>query len=244
MKKLLTIISILSFLITTVFASQSYTAKIEYKNILLLYTGSTASEISYDDSIKFSFIIKRVFELSERYNYKEPIILNYKFSSLNERFYISYSKPVLYRKYDFETEMTEINLLRKKHQILNITVFDTYRKQTNLLKIVEFSLKNLDSIKQFKQDLIEYKNYYINTIDTNLIKKVTTTSTNSEIVKEVLEIKLYREYDNKEYSYFSSYYTKNDMFFPYFREKDMRNNITEIVLDTLEDIRYYANVNN
>src|SRR5690606_25536558 len=56
-----------------------------------------------------------------------------------------------------------------------------------------------------------------------------------DFVKKVLKQKLYREIDIRDSTYFISYFTEDNKYFPYRRVNDI-----ETVLDTLDSIKYFS----
>lgn len=232
------LIIILLLVHITCFASPRITVKKEFENVILFYDGNTNNE----EYAKLEFIAERVLLLSKQYNYSQNIILNYLFSDEEKvkEYFITYSKPTYFYKHKNFDELEEIKLLDSNKQFIMLTAYDETRSQIEALKLIDYALSDFNSFKsldilKIQYDRFEFEYNYVYSIKSEKIKKIINEKSNSDFVKIALTKKLYREPDNKEDTYFISYFTKNDKYFPYLREGKI-----EKVLDTLTEVRYYA----
>jgi hypothetical protein len=234
--KLLTFILLLPTTIS--FASERITVKKEFENVILFYDGNTNNE----EYIKLEFIAKRVVLLSKQYNYTEKIILNFLFLTADTKrdYFIAYSVPKYFIKHKNHEDIREHLLMDDDKKYINLTAYDQYRNQMETLKLVDFALSDLNSFKKLTVNEIQYDRFefeynYVYTIASKTVQKITNNKVTSEKIVSALSEKIYRETDNKENTYFISYFTKNDKYFPYLRERNK-----ESVIDTLNEIKHYA----
>lgn len=224
------------------FSSSRVTVKKEFENIILFYDGNTNDE----EFAKLEFIAKRILQLSKEYNYSKRIILNYLFSddTKKKQYYLAYSKPIYYYKHKEFDEIELIKLLNEEDNFIILTSYDEIKSQTEALKLIDFALSNLNKFKKLEVEKIEYDRFeyeynYVYSISPKSIQKIIDNNVISKKINSVLSQKIYREIDNKENTYFISYFTKNDNYFPYLRERDK-----ETILDTLKQIKYFARQSN
>ena len=224
------------------FSSPRITVKKEFENVILFYDGDTNNE----EYAKLEFIAKRVLQLSKEYNYSKRIILNYLFSddTKKKQYYLAYSKPIYYYKHKKFDEIELIKLLNEEDNFIILTSYDEIKSQTEALKLIDFALSNLNKFKKLEVEKIEYDRFeyeynYVYSISPKSIQKIIDNNVISKKIDSVLSQKIYREIDNKENTYFISYFTKNDNYFPYLRERDK-----ETILDTLKQIKYFARQSN
>ena len=218
------------------FSSSRISVKKEFENVVLFYDGSVNNE----QYTKLEFIAKRVLLLSKQHNYSEKIILNYLFlddGSKNKDYFIAYSKPTYY--YDSE-EKEPVNLFDENKKFIMLTAYDEIRNQIEALKLIDFALSDLENFKQLKVEKIEYQRFenelnYVYSVSPKAIRQILNNKLNSERIVNALGTEIYRDTEDNN-TFFISYFTKNDKYFPYLRE---RNKIT--VLDTLSLIKYYSN---
>ncbi|WP_430400379.1 hypothetical protein [Flavobacterium sp.] len=220
------------------FSSPRITVKKEFENVILFYDGNTNNE----EYVKLEFIAKRVLLLSKQYDYTEKIILNYLFSDeRNEKdYFIAYSKPLYLYKHKDSEKTEEIKLLDEDAKFVMLTAYDEIRSQVEALKLIDFALSNLKSFKNIDTHKIQYDRFkfeynYIYSIDSKKIKKIIDKKDNSYFVINALNKKIYRETKSDKSTYFISYFTKNDKYYPFLSEREK-----ETVLDSLNEIKYYA----
>lgn len=230
-----------AFLFTQIicFSSPRITVKKEYENVILFYDGNTNNE----KYAKLEFIAKRVLILSKQYNYSEKIILNFLFLESNDErrdYFIAYTQPKYLLKHKNYKKFHEEKLIIDNNNFIVLTAFDEFLSQMETLKLIDFALYDLKSFKNLQIQEIKYERFdneynYIYSISEDKVQRIIENNKASYFVRKTMSEKIYREVDNKDYTFFISYFTMNDKYYPYLRERK-----NETVIDTLDKIKYYA----
>ncbi|MES2838202.1 MAG: hypothetical protein V4667_11805 [Bacteroidota bacterium] len=221
---------ILTLTYMTGLAHQDFFTIKDYGNVKVrILTGFKYEEINK------AFIIGQLAEkLSSKLNYSEPIFLDFNHHYVDNcipAYFISYDKGKI--KYNHDSSDKEIDFLTK-----NALIVRQVSRQFNTiatLNLIEYSIKNITSIKE-QQQQIEYTENYcqwiINSIDTNLIKKHVKEPA-SILTNEILKFKIQRPVDD--FNIGISYYFQNNSYKLY--SKNIYNEITEIIsLEYIYDI--------
>ncbi len=209
---------ILSLIIKPAFCHQDFWTTKDFGNVKVrIKTGFHYEEI------------KKVFllgQLAQRFakdlNYSEPIFLDfnhYYVGNCNPDYFVSYDKGKI--SYSWSDANEEKDFLKDKAIV--IRQVDRYFDARKTLKLLEYAILNVSTIK-VTQKQIEYNENYcqwrINSIDTTFIKKLFEEPYSEKITK-ALNLKIYRaEEDFKygisyflqenKYKIFTRIYDKND----------------------------------
>ncbi len=188
------------------------------------------------------FIAKRVLSLSKLHNYSDKIILNYLFSNNEDEksYFITFSKPAYYIKNKNYDEVREKILFNSQKKYIMLTSYDESGSQIETLKLIDYVLSNFNSFKKTEFQKIEFDRFefeynYVYSISLKEIDEILSKSDNSNLITKSISTKIYRDKDDLKNTYFISYFSKNNMFFPYVREREK-----ESVLDTLSKMKYYS----
>lgn len=209
-------------------------------NVALAYDGEESGE----SMARLDFLHRRVAALAERYNYHDLIIINHLFSKIENpvKYFMCYCEPIYEIGRNDRTDINRLAILTNLQNKLIITIYDEEPKQIFALKLLDYALSNLEKVKKAKTQLYRYQRFEyefnnINSVDTSLINKIMYAKEVSTNVSEIYAEPLERE--ENESTFFISYFTKNDKFFPYHRKRD----VTQI-LDTLNHVHKYIRLNN
>ncbi|HTA63051.1 MAG TPA: hypothetical protein VK835_11370 [Bacteroidia bacterium] len=203
---ILAIILILTF--GTAFAHEDFWTFADYGNVKVrIKTGFDYEEINK------AFIIGQLAEkLSKELNYSGPIFLDFNHHYTGEckpAYFISYDKGKI--DYTWESTTKEKDYLKANAIVVRQVSrrFDVI----STLKLLEYSISNIFSIKT-SQKQIEYNENYcqwrINTIDTNIIKKIINAPA-SELLTNILKTRIERQ-EQTEYKYSTTYYFQNNIY--------------------------------
>jgi hypothetical protein len=167
-------------------------------------------------------------QLAEQLNYSEQIFLDfnhYYVGNCEPDYFISFDKGKI--QYTWHGADKEKDFLKKKSIVVRQVArqFDT---QTTL-KLLEYAILNIRDIKSSQKEMEYHKNYCqwrINSIDTNLIKKILNEPNSNQIVK-ALDLKIERKGINS-----ILYYLQNNKYSVVLRD----NRKGDTVLVTLDNI--------
>ena len=205
-------------------------------------------------------------KLCKELNYTDTVFLD--FGYCRPDFLISFDKGRVestsqYKRWDPLTNETSIHTPEPKEflgenalVIRQITSSSGSQAQTTL-KLLEYAILNLNHIKSTQIQIDFNKNYCkyrFNSIDTLVIKKMMDTP-DSDLVKNMLNLKIYRPEEN--FGYGISYYWQNNKYFifqkSYFNKQetvitDIENiydikktgNLSAIIFDTDSSFYYIA----
>jgi hypothetical protein len=208
---ILTIILTLTF--GTAFAHQDFWTFADYGNVKVrVKTGFDYEEINK------AFIIGQLAEkLSKELNYSNPIFLDFNHhytGDCNPTYFISYDKGKI--EYTWESASKEKNYLKS-----NSIVVRQVSKQFNVistLRLLEYSIKNISSIKS-SQKQIEYNQNYcqwiINSIDATLIKEQLQKAS-SALLNNIVKLRIERP--DKNFKYGISYFWQDNKFHIFLRD--------------------------
>lgn len=226
-------IIILTFIAEIAIAHQDFWVIKDYGNIKVrVKTGFQYEEINK------AFIIGQLSQkLSKELNYKEPIFLDFNHAYTGDcdpDYFISYDKGNILQTWTNEKQK---DFLKEN----SIIVRQVSRKFdfVSTLKILEYAILNLTTIKSAQRQITYNQNYCqwkINTIDTILIKNHLKTY-GSEILTKILKNKIDRH--DKNFKYGVSYYWEDNKFNIYRRDYNGRDTI----LLTVDNIYDYHIIN-
>ncbi|MEO8150851.1 MAG: hypothetical protein ABI723_24675 [Bacteroidia bacterium] len=218
----------------TSFAHQDFWVKKNYGNIeVRVKTGFEYEEINK------AFIIGQLAEkLAKDLNYSNQIFLDFNHhytANCDPDYFISYDKGGI--QYIWRDDKKK-NFLKENAIVVRQVsrIFDVL----STLKLLEYAIKNVSSIKT-SQKQIEYKLNYcqwkINSIDTTFIKEQ-LSKPNSESLKQVIKLKIERP--DKDFKYGISYYWQDNKFHLFLRG-DHKADTTLINLNNIYDIKKFGN---
>jgi hypothetical protein len=172
-------------------------------------------------------------ELAQQLNYSEQIFLDfnhYYVGNCEPDYFISFDKGKI--QYTWHGADKEKDFLKEKSIVVR-QVARQFDAQTTL-KLLEYAILNIRDVK-FSQKEIEYQKNYcqwrINSIDTNLIKKI-LNEPNSDQINKIISLKIERPYND-----YVSYYLQNNkytVFFKYLYGGDLQT--TDTALITLDNV--------
>lgn len=190
----------------------------------------------YEEINKAQIIAKLVDSLRKSYNYKKRIILDFKhryfphFPIKSKEYFISFDKQFLF----LNSYMQDTS--DKEETCIVISSIDKNFDEEQILKLVEYAIKNVDYIKKKQKQIIYHDNFSdinVKTIDTNIIKKQLTLTT-SDKIKEVLNWKVQKIPLNDKENNDISYYVQNQKFHIFIREdKYHKKDSVVLVLDKI-----------
>lgn len=218
---------IFTFLLTiafvTTFAHSDFWTSAEYGNIKIrVKTGYRYEEIN-----KALIIGQLAEKLSKELNYSDPIFLDfnhYYTGQCKPDYFVSYDKGNI--QYDWEGASKEKDYLNSKSIVLRqvSSQFDA----NSTLKLLEYSISNISSIKSSQKQIQYNQNYCqwrINSIDSNVIKK-TIKEAPSELLTKILTAKIERP-DQSEYPFRTTYYYQDGIYVIY--NNNLDNSKTEFL---------------
>lgn len=229
---ILTVILALTF--GTTFAHQDFWTSEDYGNVKVrVKTGFDYEEINK------AFIIGQLAEkLSKDLNYTDPIFLDFNHhytGDCNPTYFISYDKGKI--EYTWESDSREKNYLKSNSIVLRQVSrqFDVIAT----LRLLEYSIKNITSIKSIQKQ-IEYNQNYcqwkINSIDTNLIKQQLQIA-NSDLLNNIVKLRIERP--DKDFRYGISYYWQGNKFHLFLRNYN-KSDTTLLGLGNIYDIKKFG----
>lgn len=228
----LTIILTLTW--STVFAHKDFWISADYGNVKVrVKTGFNYEEVNK------AFIIGQLAEkLSRDLNYLAPIFLDFNHHYIEDCepvYFISYDKGRI--DYTWESDINEKDYLKE-----DAIVVRQVSRQFNIistLKLLEYSIKNISSIKA-SQKKIEYNQNYcqwkINSIGNNLIKEHLQTA-NSVWLNNILKLRIERP--DKDFKYGISYYWQENKYHLFLRDYNMPDT-TLASVDNIYDIKKFG----
>jgi hypothetical protein len=201
----------LTLAFVTTFAHSDFWTSADYGNIKIrVKTGYKYEEI------KKAFIIGQLAEkLSKELNYSDPIFLDF------NHYYTGQCKPVYFVSYDKGNieYNRESNSREKDYLNANSIILRQVSSQfdaNSTLKLLEYSINNISSIKSTQKQIQYNQNYCewrINSIDTGVIKKIIKESP-TVLLTKILTTKIERP-DQSEYPFRTTYYYQDGIYVIY-----------------------------
>lgn len=227
------LIIILTFVVETAIAHRDFWVIKDYGNIKVrVKTGFQYEEINK------AFIIGQLSQkLSKEINYKELIFLDFNHAYTGDcdpDYFISYDKGNINESWEDKRQKDYLkeNSIIVRQVSRNFDVVST-------LKILEYAILNLKTIKSTQKQITYNQNYCswkINSIDTILIKRQLKMR-ESKILTKALKNRIDRA--DKNFKYGVSYYWQDNKFNVYYRDYDNRDTI----LLTVANIYDYHTIN-
>lgn len=229
---ILTVILTLTF--GTAFVHQDFWTSTAYGNVKVrVKTGFDYEEINK------AFIIGQLAEkLSKDLGYTDQIFLDFDHhytGDCDPAYFISYDKGKI--EYTWESGSKEKDYLKE-----NAIVVRQVSKRFNVistLRLLEYSIKNISSIKA-SQKQIEYNQNYcqwkINSIDTALIKEQLQQAS-SVSLNNIVKLKIERP--DKDFKYGISYYWQDNKFHLFLRDYN-KPDTTLASIDNIYDIKKFG----
>jgi hypothetical protein len=226
---ILTLILVLNF--GTAFAHQDFWMTKDFGNVKVrILTG-----FEYEEINKVFIIGQLAEQFSKQLNYTNKIFLDFNHhytGNCNPDFFISYDKGKI--QYSWSGADKEKDFLKNKSIVVR-QVSRQFDAETTL-KLLEYSIQNVEQIKSSQKEIYYNKNYcqwIINSIDTTKIKTMLMKPVSNQI-KGVLTLKI--EKPEKEFKYGLSYYFKDNKYSIFSRQYNKDDN-TLLSLDNIYDIK-------
>jgi hypothetical protein len=160
------------------------------------------------EELQKSFIIgKLAEELCKRYRYREQVYIDL------DHFYVGDCEPDYFLSFDSGVNIRYGTREKApfKKDVLVVRMVSRQFDVAAVLKLLEYGIKNIGTIKS-GQSIIKYVQNYnnnvFNTIDTLVLKAIATGMT-SGVIDSVLGIKMYREVPKKEQKNITYYFQHN-----------------------------------
>ncbi|MBS4065319.1 MAG: hypothetical protein KGZ74_12205 [Chitinophagaceae bacterium] len=209
-----------------------------------------ATGFYYEEINKAWIIGELASRLVTKLNYQDSIViyLNHDYTANNiSDYFISFDNGSV--KYPWHTDSIS-KRLTSNNMILIMEINRSFNP-ANTLKSVEYSIRNLSSIKD-NQKPLNYKKGYsqflIMSIDTALTRKVTEQEP-SPILNQILKTRVYREGSDLDDNYETSYYFENNKYYIFSRyvsvdDYKVKDSVI-LCIDNIyqfENMRYYGTI--
>ena len=236
MKQKLTIITIFLLCFSqTAFAHSDFYIVKDFGNVKVrIKTG-----FEYEEINKITILGKLAQRLASELKYNKQVLLDFHHhytSDCQPSYFISFDRGKI--EHSSESTWNEKSLLKRNGIVVRFVARSI--NFTEILKLLENSIKNVETIKK-EQHLIKYEKKYcqwkINTIDSILINK-TLMSSESKLLRKVIDFRINRP--NHENDYGISYYWQNSryhIFMKYGTTDEERNLIDVNNIYQFEDVK-------